>query len=205
MQPLRVRLLAVLLPVTALLAVPTAAHADRVATHDAAGDADSIFMDAEEEVFTPAPEHRSVDITRTVVTHRAHRIGVAVTYQELDDAFAHYQHIRLRTSGQRFDIMVERLGGPAFPVMTRREREDWVGCAGMRASVDRAAERITVSVPTRCVGSPRWVQVGVVSYGYDRRAAASDPAARTFFLDDAHRTGGFSDDDPRLGPKVPRG
>src|SRR6478735_739822 len=91
------RLLAVLVPITAALVAPAAAHAERVVTEDAVSAAQTIRSDAEEEVFTPAPEHAAADITRTVVMHGEQRIQVRVHLRDLERTLPSAAYVKVRT------------------------------------------------------------------------------------------------------------
>lgn len=199
---LSLRLLAALIPTTLVLVAPAAAHAERVVTEDAVGDAQSIRTDADEEVFTPAPEHTAADITRTVVAHGSRRIRVQVRYRDLERTFPHAAYVKVRTPGRRFDIETSRNVPEASTQLTRGQRGDVVQCPGLRTSVDGAKDQLTVSVPTTCLGSPAWVQVGVLSVlaEVEINSVLDEPYLVSF--DDAHMTGGFEDHGVRLGPKV---
>ena len=201
---LAARLVALILPATAILAVP-AAHAERVVTHDATGDADSIMSDFEEEVFTPAPDHSAVDITRTVVAHGARRVSVEVDYRDLTRRFGQAQYVKVQTPEARFDIEVARnLGQRASVSITRRSRGDVVRCPALRASYDTGVDRIGLSIPTSCLRNPEWVRIGVLSLGIERDAIERRAEVYELFFDDAHLTGGFEDHGVRLGPEVRR-
>lgn len=97
-----------------------------------------------------------------------------------------------------------RLGGPAFPLLISAGRGALVGCEGMTASVDQPTNRIALSVPTSCLGSPRWVSVGVGAFGIDRSKMAANPDTFEMFADDANATGPMQDEELRMGPKVRR-
>lgn len=196
------RLLAALISLTAVLAAPTAAHAERVVTDDAIADAQSIRSDADEEVFTPAPVHMGADITRTVVAHGARRVRVHVRYRNLERTFPAAAYVKVRTPGRRFDIETSRNAPEGSTQLTRGLREDVVRCPGLRSSVDGARDQLTVSVPTTCLGSPAWVQVGVVSVVVEVEVASEVDRPYFAYFDDAHMSGGFEDHGVRLGPRV---
>ncbi|MFC7494085.1 MULTISPECIES: hypothetical protein [unclassified Nocardioides] len=62
------------------------------------------------------------------------------------------------------------------------------------ASVDTWADRITVELPRRCLGSPRWVRAAVSSYRWQRL----DDRSFITMSDQASRAPGFS---PRIRPR----
>ena len=198
-------LLATLIATTYVLAAPAGARAERVVTEDAVTDAQSIRSDAEEEIFIPAPEHTAADIARTVVAHGARRVRVQVRYRDLESARQRAAYVKVRTPDRRFDISTSRNAPSNRTQLTRGLRGDVVQCPGLRSSVDRARDQLTVSVPTACLGGPAWVQVGVLSVVVDVEAGSSLEDPYDAYFDDAHMAGGFEDHGVRVGPKVFRG
>ena len=199
---LSLRLLAALIPTASVLVAPAAGHAARNVTEDTVADAQSIRTDADEEVFTLAPEHTAGDITRTVVAHGARRVRVQVRYRDLERTFPRAAYVKVRTPGRRFDIQSSHNTPEARTQLTRGQREDVVQCPGLHSSVDRARDQLTVSVPTACLGSPAWVQVGVVSVVAEVAVGSAGDEPYLVYFDDAHMSGGFEDHGTRLGPKV---
>ena len=199
---LSLRLLAALIPAASVLVAPTAAHAERSVTEDAVADAQSIWSDADEEVFAPAPEHTAGDITRTVVAHGARRVRVQVRYRDLAGGSPRAAYVKVRTPERRFDIETSHHVPGASLQLTRGRRDDAVACRGLRSSLDRAKDRLTVSVPTACLDNPAWVQVGVLSIVAEVDIRSTDEQPYLVYFDDAHMAGGFEDHGVRLGPKV---
>jgi hypothetical protein len=198
---LSVRLLAALVPAAAILVVPTAAQAERVATDDAVADAQSIRSDAGEEVFAAAPEQEAADVVRTVVAHGAKRVRVQVRYRELTTTLPQAAYVKVRTPGGRYDITTSHNTPEADTQLTRGQRDDIVHCPGLHSTLIPATDHLTVSVPIACLANPAWVRVGVVSVVVGDVDSAIDEPYFTYF-DDAHMTGGFEDHGTRLGPKV---
>jgi hypothetical protein len=203
---LGLRLLALLLPAT-LLALPAAAHAERVVTRDATGDvvstSDDVLLDTGEELVA-APDNTSADITRTVVDHRVGRLRVTVSLRDVRRSFSDTLHMRLRTSEGNAQLLVERRGGQTYTMLLgRRGSKD---CGGLLSTVDATADKVVVTVPTACIEDPRWVQVGLgmISFAVDHLPDTGDRL--TVFVDVAHRTGFDTGRDGLvLGPKVRRG
>lgn len=200
---LQTRLLAVLLSATVLMGTPVAAHAERVVTQDAVGDAVEVTFDGEEEQFAPAPDAPAVDVTRTVVDHRGHRMRVSVHVQDLTATPWHVTVIRVRTPDRRFSIEVERTRSRPRGVATLSGRGPHIACPGLRWSFDRDRDRVTASVPTTCIGTPRWVRIGAGAVSINE--PTGDPTSASAFADDGNRPGLVSEGDLRLGPKVRRG
>lgn len=196
------RLLGILIATASVLVTPTAAHAARIVTEDAVSDAQSIRSDADEETFDPAPQHTAGDITRTVVAHGARRLRVQVRYRDLERTFPRGAFVKVRTPGRRYDIETWHSTPLTRTQLTCGQREDDVRCPGLRSSLDRARDQLTVSVPTACLGGPAWVQVGVLSLVTEVEVGSESDAPYYAYFDDAHMAGGFEDQDARLGPKV---
>lgn len=191
------RLAALLAP--AVLALPTAAHAEKVVTEDPAGDVVTI-VDDDLEQTTPAPDHAGADVVRTVVAHGDHRLGIEVRYRGLGRDPFHFTFVRVRTPRGTYDLLVERLGGT--PITSLARGKDEVECRALKGKADLRTDTVAVTLPTACLGSPRWVQVGVGALSVDADQLDQEVAAG--YVDDAHRAGEVRDD-LAWGPKVRRG
>ncbi len=193
------RLVAVLLPAVALL--PTAAHAEKVVTQDAAGDVMSFVGESSfPDETVPAPDYAGVDIVRTAVDHGAQRLRVTARFRALERDPFQYTVIRVKTPQKSYEITVERMGGK--PVATFDGGRNAPECRGLKAKIDLSADLVTTSLPTYCLGTPRWVQVGVGAVAVSGDQASPDTFAA--YADDAHRTGEIRDN-IAVGPKVFRG
>ena len=199
------RLAALLVPL-ALLA-PAAAHAEKVVTNDSVGDAQVIttsFPPVGEQVVTtePAPDETSVDITRTVVAHGDNRLRITVRVRDLVLSSLPETYIRIVTPQQRYAVIAGRSpGSRAEAVLTRRGLE--ADCRGLEARVDGTTDTVTVSLPTTCISSPRWVKVGAGIVRTDR-STEENPDGYVQYADDGHRDV-VRENSLGLGPKVHRG
>ena len=192
------RLLAAVVPV--VLMCPAAAHAEKVVTEDAAGDVvgfvgESSFPDE----TVPAPDYAGVDVVGSGVAHGTSRLRVLVRYRALERDPFQFTVIRVVTPQASYEILVERLGGAPITSIVRGSQT--LECRGLRAKVDLGADTVTTSLPTSCLDTPRWVQVGVgaVSVAEDQ----DSPELAAVYADDAHRTGEIRDN-IAVGPKVRR-
>ncbi|CUR56441.1 exported hypothetical protein [metagenome] len=191
-------------PLVALLAavvllVPTAAHAEKVVTHDAVGDVVTIVGDDLDQA-TPAPEQTGADVVRTVVAHGDNRVAITVHFRGLRRDPFHFTVVRVRTPRSTYDLLVERLGGK--PITSLLSGEHDVDCRALKGHVDLRTDSVGVTLPATCLDSPRWVRVGVGAV-----AIESDPMDEEHVVvgaDDAHRAGQVRDD-LAWGPKVRRG
>jgi hypothetical protein len=145
------------------LLVPVAAHADWVATTDPAADVVSIGPTEQGgddlDNLVPAPDNLTADVVRTVVDHDEPRLRVRVDLRELGSSRTYFAVLQVRTPAGTFEVEAENLGRQPKVEMTRRSRA--VECLRLRAVGDRAAARVVITIPTSCLGTPRWVQVGV--------------------------------------------
>lgn len=192
------RLAAIALPVLALL--PTAAHAEKVVTHDPAGDVVMITGGADDE-SVPAPDHAGTDLVRTSVAHGGNRLRVNLGYRALERDPFQIAVIGLKTSRGAFQIVVERLGGSPITSITGRHDDD-LECRGLKSTVNLRADVVSTSLPTSCLGAPQWVRVGVGAIAVS--GDVDQPELAAAYADDAHRTGEIRDS-LAFGPKVRRG
>jgi hypothetical protein len=199
MSRLATRLLAVLVPVALLL--PAAAHAEKVVTEDAVGDAVTLVdesVDLDEAV--PAPDHAGTDVVRTAVSHGAKRLRVRVAFRALERDPFQFMVIRVRTPHGSYEALVERLGGKPIASIHRGPRA--LDCDSLGAKVDLRTDTVTASLPTSCLDAPRWVQIGVGAVSVSGQQG--NPELGAVYADDAHRDGAIRDN-IATGPKVRRG
>lgn len=194
------RVLGLLAPLTLLL-LPAPVHAERVVTHDPAGDATVVGWLAEEDAeLPPTPDPSPADIVRTVAAHGERRLAVTVLFHDLADVRKHSTRVFVQTAAGWFDVDVRAGEGRRTRVMLVR-RGERLDCRGLRARFDADADLVAVSVPTACLAAPRWVRVGVTAAV---PLPMTDPAVLASTVDDGHR------DTVRLrrvgtGPRIRRG
>ena len=194
------RLAAILAAVALLL--PTAAHAETVVTEDSPGDARA-WTYFQEFQFVDAPEEASVDVTRTAAAFGQGRLSVAVHLRDLEVRPRHETLLRIWTPRDTFDVTAQRRSARRATVSLARQHGDGVRCRGLSVAYDGAADTVALSVPARCIGSPRWVRLGVKVTA----SPEADPEAQTmtiYFADDAHR-GGLRENSIGKGPRIRRG
>lgn len=193
------RLLVGLLAASALLP-SAAAHAERVVVADSVADAEAWVSGAELELV-PAPQEVSVDIVRTTVSWGKRRLDVLVRFEDLQQRSHHGTLARIRTPGKTFDLVGSREGSARPTIELTSPRDDVFACQGLRIRWDGAADVVRLSVRTACLGSPRWVRVGVKAAA---APAADADAMVVLFADDARRDG-RADSNVALGPRISRG
>jgi hypothetical protein len=199
MSRLATRLVAVLAPVALLL--PAGAHAAKVVTEDAVGDAVTLIDESTDlDEPTPAPDHAGTDVVRTAGAHGAKRLRVRVAFRALERDPFQFIVIRVRTPHGNYELVVERLGGKPITSIDLGRRT--VDCDGLGAKVDLRADTVTASLPTSCLDAPRWVQIGVGAVSVSGQQG--NPELGAAYADDAHRDGAIRDN-IATGPKVRRG
>lgn len=209
---LGIRLLAVTLTSAVALCVPGAAHAERVVTQDPAGDVFyQDFSGGQEGGSAPvlAPNNAGIDITRTIVNHRAERLRLSMRFRDLSSRGQLYSVFRVATPKRNYMLFVYRLRGPRATVQASLENEingREVKCQGLRASLAPRTDTLAASVPRKCLSSPRWVKIGA---GASTMRSMPDRAGVRVHSDDGHHAGVPSGDmesaELALGPKVRRG
>jgi hypothetical protein len=196
-------LLAVILPTALLL---PAAHAEEVVTADPA--ADVLALGPTEQGgddldnLLPAPENLTADVVRTTVDHRLSRLRVRLDLRDLGRSRTYFAVLEVRTPDGTFEVETENLGRRLEVDMTRRARA--IECRRLRAAGDQASSRVTVTVPTSCLGDPRWVRVGAGVASVETVPSVDGAEEMVVLADDAHRAGEIRDR-IALGPKVRRG
>ena len=221
---LGLRLLALALP--AALLAPAAAHARVVAVDDGAGDAKAMNMGvvfgemfdgstADGPIFLDAPAETSADVVRTVIDHARKRLTLTVQLRDLVDTEGLSVDFRIFTPRGRYDLTAGSYGGEVRAELTQRRGavlvvdEDGTftepkPCRTVRARYDLAADTLTASAPTACLGSPTWVQVAAGVSRTEVTPQADGSVNLAGYLDDAFR-GGVSLESLGRSPKVRRG
>lgn len=226
------RLAALLVPAL-LLAPAAAAHADSVTVDDTSGDAKAVNMavalggffgptSSEGPLFLDAPDETSADIVRTTVDHARKRLTLTVQFRDLVEVDGLVPDFRIFTSKGRYALPVTVMGGRAsadllpmggqanVSVVVNEDgsvtvtETDVKRCRTVRARFDMAHDTVVASVPTACLGSPKWVQVaaGVLRTSVTPQADGSANIAG--YVDDAFRSG-FSEHSRGRSARVHRG
>ncbi|MGL5824717.1 MAG: hypothetical protein ACRCYU_07840 [Nocardioides sp.] len=173
----------------ALLLLPVAAHAERYIHEDPAGDLvdfgpEVVVDEEEEEEFPVAPEVRTGDVTRFVVTHKPRSLEIRVRMRDLHRRSDQVQAISLSIRvPKRRSYLVDSLVRPNRPKrlglrtisprgLTRQP------CAGLRLTRQWSKSRVVVTVPRSCLDRPAWVRVGAtVITGTRRQPYMDNPLA----------------------------
>lgn len=143
--------------------VPTAAAADQWTHRDATGDVVQFTYDFESvRTTTELPDDVSTDVRRLTITHAPHELRISMRVEDIVRG-TRVVELYVRTAGgRRFEVIAyafrtRAFSGPYITAVPTRER---VRCSGQSASLDPDTDKVSVTLPRRCLGDPRWVQVG---------------------------------------------
>ncbi|MEO9323817.1 hypothetical protein ABFT23_10020 [Nocardioides sp. C4-1] len=170
----------VVVPVLALSVVP--AHAGSWSAPDPVGDAATISYDPEPQPCGTLVEvpSREGDLRRVSVRHTADRVLVRLDVTGLVAARRTTAEITVATPSKAYSVTITKprrrvvVDLTPFPAIDEDDVNEcgsyFYGsavrsCRGSSGSIQTARDRITLSLPRRCLGGiPRWVQVGAYTY-----------------------------------------
>lgn len=163
-------------------------YADKHKVSDATGDVIAFSGEGDE---VPAPENVNTDVITSVANYSNKRVSIRARFVDLKagDAKAGL-FAQIKTNKLSYELGL----GSGFDLITRRGKT--IKCAGKTKAVSVTEEFIEMSVPRKCLGSPRWIKVGIGAIGY------VDPE---FYWDDALRSGIRKDGNLTFGPRLKRG
>lgn len=156
------------LALTAGLALaPSTARAASVTIDDTTGDTWVSHYDPEagQTVWQESDVDQNVDVTRTVVKHTAKRISVTATYADLSDdstyvptywAFFRLPDGRMAAASAFVDENFDPL---TYVTIQRTPGGSWnkhLPCEGVKTQWHWDQDRLTMSFPRSCYGSPAW-------------------------------------------------
>ena len=114
---------------------------------------------------TLAPDTPAADVVRAAIAHRPHRVLVRMRFADLPDGGRQGYEAWIFTQKGAFLVWLDV--GPAHPEGVLRMVAYSGGrltCRGARGVVDRAADRVSMVIPRRCLGRPEWVQLMLANY-----------------------------------------
>lgn len=177
---------------TVATALPAAAEIDR--HQDPAGDVVRI-----DSSHRDAPRNRRADIIRFVTDHDGSRLRLVVGIRNIRLQVS--TSLLIKTPDAKYHAFVSWRRGQATSVDFARFSGGPQVCPHtVEARVNRETDKVTFSVPRRCVGRPEWVRTGAVAFAF------RDPDKHvTYFADDARTGDGYLDGDfPLLGERIHR-
>jgi hypothetical protein len=151
----------------AFIAVPAVpAQGETVKDSDAVGDMSDV---TDEDAIVAVPDRTLSDVRATKLTHSAKRVAVRVDYvdlQKVGEVLGIFVDMYTDEKSRTVELS-------AFPAdwSGKTQLYNWkfnkVSCDGIRHSIDYADNIMTVSVPRRCLGNPRWVNFRVLGFAED--------------------------------------
>lgn len=185
-----------------LLATAGTAHAGSWSHHDARGDVFRSSM-SDDAVATADPADRTADITRFSVRHSARKVTLTLSLRDLRGGDSILMS-RLVTPTNEYEVSILRSADlRAFGIVDTAAQSEELKCRGKRSSYDTRRDRIRITIPRTCLGSPTWVRAGA---GYARGDWTSFDETASLTFDEALRRGSkraaMSDAPLKVGKKV---
>ena len=182
----------------ALALSPATAHAEKSQSDDSSGDVIRLSYATGSEETSPAPDNVETDVLKSVANHSAKRVKIKFKFADLLSGSGRASvGASIKTNKENYDLTLFRLKGFKRGLQLKDLEGNTIRCAGKKKDVDAVRDFIKISVPRSCLGSPRWIRVGI--------AAISESGADTF-ADDALRSGGIrKSGNLTFGPKLKRG
>lgn len=184
----RLRLVAALVGMLAVLLTAAPADAGRQTTTDAKRD---VFRIPAGGVPRLDRDDRGHDIVRAGAIHNGRRLTLWLQVRRLPRT-GYTASWYVRTPTETWWLHHDRRG-PAYTSLFHANGPEVLDCDGLRGKALPRRERVVVSVPRACIGRPAWVRFG----------ASMGRETKTFHLiDDARIDAGFFSNKCRLGPRV---
>lgn len=179
-------LAAATLTIAATTGLPSA-QAETQAHDDAVRDVQKVSMDEP----SPRRRNKSADLTRVAASYGAGKLVLTAQVREL--AAAGYDvRWQVKTPTQRWLVVYDRTTAPAeLSIEVYGSAES--PCAGLVGMASDRLDRVRVTVPRACLGTPRWVRVGT---GVQRGVADGT------LVDDGRRRDEYGEVLPFLGPRL---
>jgi hypothetical protein len=176
----------------AMVLTAAPAHAGQQATTDATHDVYHIPGDAQGGQLHLQRDDKAHDIVRAGTVYRGRTLTLWVQVRRLarTDYIANWE---VKTPHARWAVHYDREVGPAYTSLFHFGGPEVLDCQGLRGKALPRRERVVVTVPRACIGSPRWIRFG---------ASVGHQAPHAFYLDDARIDAGFDSSHAKLGPRV---
>jgi hypothetical protein len=173
-----------------VIGLPGAAYADAWSGLEPAGDVHGFTFDPEPPPCGTSTDWNATanttnDITKLVVNHTAERVVLTLRFRDLRRRGAHMTQFAIRTDERGYLLNVDRwkTGAKTESFLAHEpsipEPDPEAECGGIVILMeDRYCPRLTgqiapdidvvkVSIPRRCLSTPRWVQVGAHNYRFE--------------------------------------
>lgn len=159
-----------LVVVGVVAATAPAAEADTFLHRDASGDVVVQMTDNEsgEQTYYAGPRRTAPDLVQLTVVHERSSLSIATTVRALNEAANNWFVSIVTSKGDEFTL--QRSIGPDIgttPVVLLTRNDERFECRGLHVS--RTSSGIIAKVPTRCLGTPWKVRVGVQAISLDEK------------------------------------
>ncbi|GAB3598812.1 hypothetical protein GCM10027446_30000 [Angustibacter peucedani] len=179
----------------------TAARADAFRHRDLTGDGVFITEDTSGATSRAVdPTRRRADIEHFTVLHERWVVSAATTVRSMSGPESDWIATIVTSKGDRLRVVYrvsDRMRVPCETFLEVRLNGRRTTCRGLHAT--RTPSGIIAKVPTRCLGTPWKVRVGVSATGIYQ---TYDP--KTYSEDEALRSAAVDLDEPRLSPWIAR-
>ncbi len=166
--------------VAAVLTLPLAATAQTRKHQDAAHDVQR--FDVSTQKISNAPHNRSVDVVRTRVAYsKSLRSSIWLRSGTVPRSWSMEGKIHSPSGSFEWDATRDRSG---HTLILMHANGGQVACNGLALHVKRAQGRVTITLPSRCLGRPAVLREGMLF-----AVQVTDTVA---YYDDAFRTRGFN-------------
>ena len=193
-QNLSAGLISGVLSVAALTTVAPAADAVErptgVVLHDGSGDVWEVHFAPEGESTATRAEVPEADVTRAFVRHATFAVRIRMRFANLRRAGVQFYEVQVGTPTNAYFVQVRSAPG-ARRGTHRFDGGHGTGCRRMTHRIDYANNLVSMRIPRRCLGRPRWVVVGLTNGLLIERPNGAD---ETGYLDNPHNHGPFSDE-----------
>lgn len=158
----------------AAVMAPTAAFAASETIDDAKGDVWKVdFDDQGAPAYSEDGSVANVDVDSSKVSHSAKRISLAVDFHTLKKSSTSplVQLLAQTDDGSEYYMYAYAFDGEngwetgAFVGENTEHSRGGTMCEGVKSHVDFDKDRMTVSAPRACFGSPAWIKANVASNG----------------------------------------
>jgi hypothetical protein len=148
-----------------LSALAPAARAETWSHRDAVRDVVRVDVNAvDDQDVTAVPRDRSTDVRRITVAHRRDVIQIQLRVRDVTRGNQLAQAVVHAPGGRGGFVALVRVGGRDRVMADGFSPDRDQRCRGAHARVLPRADRVTLALPTDCLGDPEWVRVSA-SYG----------------------------------------
>jgi len=193
-QKLSAGLVSGVLAVAVLTTVAPAAHAVErptgVVLHDGSRDVWEVHFAPEGESTATRAGVPEADVTRAFIRHATFAVRIRMRFANLRRVGVQSYEVQIGTPRNAYFAQVRSSPG------ARRGTHSFdggqgTGCRRMTHRIDYADNVVTMRIPRRCLGRPRWVRVGLTNA---LRVEGSNGEGEHLYVDNPHNHGPFSDE-----------